>query len=56
MRKPNVVIRMGASHWDVKVFVPSVKDYVEFDMRKMTGRQRSDFHREFMNAFRQGRK
>ena len=54
--KPRIVIRMGAPAWEVKVFIPSANDFVTFDMRKMTGRQRSDFHREFMNAFRESLK
>jgi len=51
MKKPSIVIRMGAANWDCKV-----KDkngaWVTFNLRTMEKKQRSDFHREFMNAFR----
>jgi hypothetical protein len=50
--KPNVIIRMGAAHWDATVRGADGK-FVTFDFHKMTRRERSDFHREFMNAFRQ---
>lgn len=53
--KPNIVVRMGAAHWDVQVLVPAVGEYVSFDMRKMTSKDKSNFHREFMNAFRASR-
>ena len=55
-RKPNIVVRMGAAHWDIQVLVPSVGEYVSFDFRKMTGKEKSNFHREFMNAFRESQK
>jgi hypothetical protein len=55
-QKPNIVVRMGAAYWDVQVLVPSVGEYVTFDFRKMTGKEKSTFHREFMNAFRESRK
>lgn len=54
--KPNVIIRMGAPAWEVSVLVPTVGEYVTFDMRKMTGKEKSNFHREFMNAFRESLK
>lgn len=50
--KPNIIIRMGAAHWDARVRKDAGSDFVTFDFRKMTKRERSDFHREFMNAFR----
>jgi hypothetical protein len=53
-RKPNIIIKMGAPRWEVQVRVGN--EYVSFDMRKMTGKQKSEFHREFMNAFRESRK
>lgn len=53
--KPNIIIRMGASHWDAQVRGSDGK-LVHFDFSKMTRRQRSDFHRELMNAFRANRK
>jgi nicotinamide riboside kinase len=55
-RKANVVIRMGASHWDAQILVPAVGEYVTFNFRNMTGKERSNFHREFMNAFRESLK
>lgn len=51
-RKDKIIIRKGAAHWDAKVLVPTTGEYVTFDFAKMTGRQRSDFHRELMNGFR----
>jgi hypothetical protein len=50
MSKPNLIIRMGAAHWDVRVRAGS--EFVHFNLRKMYSKQRSDFHRELMNAFR----
>ena len=50
MTKPNLIIRMGAAHWDVRVRAGA--EYVHFNLRKMDSKQRSDFHRELMNAFR----
>lgn len=50
----NIIIRMGAAHWDVRVRRPD-GSYVTFDFMRMDKRQRSDFHRELMNAFRQQR-
>jgi hypothetical protein len=47
---------MGAPAWEVSVLVPTVGEYVTFDMRKMTGKEKSNFHREFMNAFRESLK
>lgn len=51
MKTPSIIIRMGAAHWDAQV---KDKDgnWVTFNLRTMEKRQRSDFHREFMNAFR----
>jgi len=54
MSKPNVVIRMGAAEWTVKV--RNNDQYVLFDLRAMDKKQRSNFHREFMNAFRASQK
>lgn len=51
-KQANIIIRKGAAHWDAKVLVPTTGEYVTFDFRKMTSRQRSDFHRELMNGFR----
>lgn len=53
--KPNLVIRMGAAHWDVHVRVLNGEMKLLRDFRKMTGKERSNFHREFMNAFRRTR-
>ena len=51
MSKPNVIIRMSAATWEAQVRTDA-GDLVRFDLRAMDKRQRSDFHREFMNAFR----
>lgn len=49
--KPRIIIRMGAAHWDARV---THNDHViPFNFRTMTKRQRSDWHREFMNGIRQ---
>jgi hypothetical protein len=45
-----VIIRMGAAHWDARVRKDN--DYVTFDFRTMDKKERSNFHREFMNAYR----
>jgi hypothetical protein len=50
MKKHNIIIRMGAANWDAQVRKDNT--YVRFDFRTMTKRERSDFHREFMNAYR----
>lgn len=49
--KPNIVIRLGAAAWDAKVRRPD-GSYATFDFRTMEKKERSAFHREFMNAFR----
>ena len=49
--KPNVIIRLSAAHWDAKV-LKSDGTYAHFDFREMERKERSTFHREFMNAFR----
>ncbi len=54
MTKPNIIIRMGAPHWDARVRRPD-GSYVNFDFRKMQKKERSVFHRELMNAFRASR-
>lgn len=51
MAKPNVIIRMGAAHWDARV-KKADGTYAHFDFSQMDKKQRSTFHREFMNAFR----
>lgn len=51
----NIIVTKGAARWDVRVLQPTTSEYVNFDMRKMTSKQRSDFHREFMNAYRGAR-
>ena len=52
--KARIIIRMGAAHWDARV---KDKDgnVITFDFRTMDKKQRSNFHREFMNAFRASR-
>lgn len=52
--KPNVIIRLGASFWDARVR-NAAGDFVRFDFRRMEKKERSTFHREFMNAFRSAR-
>lgn len=54
MKKPNVIIRMGAANYDVRVRGDDGA-FVRFDLRTMQKRERSTFHREFMNAFRASR-
>ena len=54
MKKPNIIIRMGAVAWDVQVLDHG--KYTTFDLRSMDKKQRSTFHREFMNAFRASQK
>jgi len=51
MSKPNIIVRMGATHWDARVRKPD-GEYVRFDFKSMTSKERSTFHRELMNAFR----
>ncbi len=51
MQKPNIIVRMGATHWDARVR-KSDGEFVQFDFRSMTSKERSTFHRELMNAFR----
>ncbi len=51
MNKPNIIIRMGAAYNDVRVRRPD-GSYVTFDRSVMDRKDRSTFHREFMNAFR----
>lgn len=50
MKAYSIKIRMGAPHWDAHV--KNGSDMVRFDFRAMDKRQRSDFHRELMNAIR----
>jgi hypothetical protein len=49
--KPRIIIRMGAAHWDARV--RHNDQVIMFDFRSMTGKQRSQFHRELMNGVRQ---
>jgi hypothetical protein len=48
--KYTVIIRMGAAHWDARI--ASEEGTLNFNLRKMDKRQRADFHRELMNAYR----
>jgi hypothetical protein len=52
-KKPNVIVYQTAARWEAHVLQPTTGEYVVFNMRKMTGKERSEFHREFMNAFRE---
>jgi hypothetical protein len=52
--KPNVIIHMGANQHRVQVRT-SEDTFVTFDPNTMERKERSAFHREFMNAFRQTR-
>lgn len=54
MKKARIIIRMGAAHWDARVADKNGK-IITFDFRKMEKKERSTFHREFMNAFRASR-
>lgn len=49
--KHNVIIKMGASRWDVIVRGADGQP-VTFDLYGMTRDQRREFHREFMKAYR----
>lgn len=49
--KPNLIIRMGAPHWDARVR-KSDGTFAQFNFRSMKRDERSAFHRELMNAFR----
>ena len=50
-KKYDVVIRMGASRFDVTVRGKDGEP-VTFDLYRMTKDQRRNFHREFMKAYR----
>jgi hypothetical protein len=50
MKQHTVTIRMGAPYWDATINHNDTK--LHFNFRQMAKRDRSDFHREFMNAFR----
>jgi hypothetical protein len=52
--KHNIVIRMSAARWTANVRRED-GTFTEFDFRKMERKDRSTFHREFMNAFRASR-
>jgi hypothetical protein len=52
--KPNIIVRMGAAVWDASVKCAD-GSYVHFDFRRMAKKERSAWHREFMNAFRESR-
>lgn len=47
----NVLIKMGASRWDVIVRAAG-GSLVTFDLYGMDKDQRREFHREFMKAYR----
>jgi hypothetical protein len=47
----NVIIRMGAAHYDCRIRTP--KGLVHFDLRAMDKEGRRTFHREFMNSYRE---
>lgn len=49
--KSNVIIKMGASRWDVIVKGADGLPVV-FDLYNMDKDQRRQFHREFMKAYR----
>lgn len=49
--KNNITIRMGAAHNSVTVRGADGKPVV-FNRNEMSKKENSDFHREFMNAFR----
>lgn len=51
MPKHTITIRMGAAHWDATIEQDGHQP-LHFNFRSMERRARSDFHREFMNAFR----
>lgn len=50
MRKPSVIIRMGAPAWDARVLHNG--EYLKFNLRTMTRDERREFHRTFMNSIR----
>lgn len=52
-KQPNIIIRMTATEW--AVYVLRDGEYIRFDHRAMDKDQRREFHREFMNAFREAR-
>jgi hypothetical protein len=45
---------MGAPYWDARVRQGDT--YVTFNLRAMDKKDRSNFHREFMNAYRASNK
>jgi hypothetical protein len=49
--KSNVIIKMGASRWDVIVRGADGKQVV-FDLYGMSKDRRREFHHEFMKAYR----
>lgn len=51
MKNARIIIRMGAAHWDARVKDKDGK-IITFNFRTMQKKERSTFHREFMNAFR----
>lgn len=55
MSKANIIIRMGAAHWDVQVRAPN-GNMITFDHRTMSKDEKRVFHRELMNAFRASRR
>ena len=46
--RPSVVVHMGANQHTV-----TVEKHTTYDLNNMSRKERSTFHREFMNAFRQ---
>jgi hypothetical protein len=52
--KHKITIRMGAAHWDATIDHNGTP--LRFDFRKMERKERSTFHREFMNAWRTQRR
>lgn len=49
--KANIIIRMGAPYFDVRVRGAD-GSYVTFDHRTMSKDEKRNFHRELLNAFR----
>jgi hypothetical protein len=50
--KHNVIIRIGAEHWDARVRVPGTDDVVEYDFSQMTKQQRRIWRNALVQAFR----
>jgi hypothetical protein len=54
MNNARIIIRMGAANWDARVKDKN-GNWITFNFRTMQKKERSTFHREFMNAFRAAR-